>query len=95
MCTTALSCWRCQLEAAKRLPATSDLKIPISCSKPWTAPACCIAIPSLVHAVASLLHVEPAETTLGGVLHQSLMQVNALTHRPQVFQWNPDAESGC
>ncbi len=47
--------------------------------------------PELGPAVASLLQVEPAETTLGGVLHQSLMQVNALTHRPQVFQWNPDA----
>jgi len=47
--------------------------------------------PELGPAVASLLQVEPAETTLGGVLHQSLMQVNALTHRPQVFQWNHDA----
>ena len=47
--------------------------------------------PVLGPAVASLLFVEPAEATLGGVLHQSLMQVNALTHRPQVFQWNPDA----
>ena len=47
--------------------------------------------PELGPAVASLLHVESAETTLGGVLHQSLMQVNALTHRPQVFQWNPEA----
>ena len=47
--------------------------------------------PELGPAVASLLHVEPAEATLGGVLHQSLMQFNALTHRPQVFQWNPEA----
>jgi hypothetical protein len=47
--------------------------------------------PDLGPAVASLLQVELAETTLGGVLHQSLMQFNALTHRPQVFQWNPEA----
>ena len=47
--------------------------------------------PELGPAVTSLLHVEPAEATLGGVLHQSLMQFNALTHRPQVFQWNPEA----
>ena len=47
--------------------------------------------PELGPAVASLLQVEPAETTLGGVLHQSLMHFDALTHRPQVFQWNPDA----
>lgn len=48
--------------------------------------------PELGPAVASLLHVEPAEITLGGVLHQSLMQLNELTHRPQVFQWNPEAQ---
>ena len=48
--------------------------------------------PELGSAVTSLLHVEPAESTLGGVLHQSLMQFKALTHRPQVFQWNPEAE---
>jgi hypothetical protein len=48
--------------------------------------------PELGPAVASLLDVERAETTLGGVLHQSLMQLNELTHRPQVFQWNPRAQ---
>ena len=47
--------------------------------------------PVLGPAVASLLLVEPAEATLGGVLHQSLMQFNAPTHRPQVFRWNPEA----
>lgn len=48
--------------------------------------------PELGSAVTSLLHVEPAESTLGGVLHQSLMQFKALTHRPQVFRWNPEAQ---
>ncbi len=48
--------------------------------------------PELGLAVSSLLHVEPAETTLGDVLHQSLMRLNELTHRPQVFQWNPRAQ---
>jgi hypothetical protein len=47
--------------------------------------------PVLGPAVASLLDVEPAEATLGGVLHQSLMQFDAPTLRPQVFQWNPEA----
>ena len=48
--------------------------------------------PDLGPAVASLLHVETAETTLEGVLHQSLMRLNELTHRPQIFQWNPEAQ---
>lgn len=47
--------------------------------------------PELGSAVASLLQVEQAEATLGRVLHQSLMQAKALTHRPEVFQWNPEA----
>ena len=47
--------------------------------------------PELGPAVASLLQVEPAEATLGGVLHQSLMQFNEPTQRPQVFRWNPEA----
>ena len=47
--------------------------------------------PVLGPAVASLLFVEPAEATLGGVLHQSLMQFNEPTQRPQLFRWNPEA----
>jgi hypothetical protein len=42
-------------------------------------------------AVTSLLSVEFAESTLGGVLHQSLMRFDSLTKRPQIFQWNPEA----
>ncbi len=42
-------------------------------------------------AVASLLSVELAEATLEGVLHQSLMRLDALTQRPQIFRWNPEA----
>lgn len=48
--------------------------------------------PGLGDAVASLLSVEPAESTLAGVLHQSLMRLDALTQRPQIFRWNPDAQ---
>lgn len=47
--------------------------------------------PELGQAVTSLLSVEFAESTLGGVLHQSLMRFNSLTKRPQIFQWNEDA----
>ena len=43
-------------------------------------------------AVASLLSVELAEATLEGVLHQSLMRLDALTQRPQIFRWNPEAQ---
>lgn len=50
--------------------------------------------PELGLAVSSLLHVEPAETTLGDVLHQSLMRLNELTYRPQVFQWNSSCAGG-
>lgn len=45
----------------------------------------------LGQAVTSLLSVEFAESTLGGVLHQSLMRFDSLTKRPQIFQWNPHA----
>lgn len=48
--------------------------------------------PQLGSAVASLLAVEPAEATLGGVLHQSLMRLDNLTYRPEIFRWNPEAE---
>ncbi|PSI00369.1 hypothetical protein [Synechococcus lacustris] len=39
-----------------------------------------------------LLRIELAESTLGGVLHQSLMSSESLTKRPQIFRWNLDAE---
>jgi hypothetical protein len=48
--------------------------------------------PELGPAVSSLLHAKPAESTIECVLHQSLMSIDSLTHRPQVFQWNPEAE---
>jgi len=47
--------------------------------------------PELGPAVAGLLSVELAEATLEGVLHQSLMQLDALTQRPQIFRWNSEA----
>lgn len=47
--------------------------------------------PELGPAVASLLTVELAESTLSGVLHQSLMRLESLTQRPHIFQWNPEA----
>lgn len=40
---------------------------------------------------ARLLCIEPAESTLGGVLHQSLMRIQSLTKRPQIFRWNQEA----
>ena len=40
---------------------------------------------------AHLLCIELAESTLGGVLHQSLMRIQSLTKRPQIFRWNLDA----
>jgi hypothetical protein len=48
--------------------------------------------PQLGQAVTSLLSVEFAESTLGGVLHQSLMRFDSLTKRPQIFQWNTEAD---
>ena len=38
-----------------------------------------------------LLSIELAESTLGGVLHQSLMRIQSLTKRPQIFRWNLEA----
>ena len=48
--------------------------------------------PELGPAVAGLLSVELAEATLEGVLHQSLMRLDALTQRPQIFRWNSEAQ---
>jgi len=48
--------------------------------------------PELGNAVTNLLSVEPAESTLGGVLHQSLMRMDTITQRPQIFRWNLDAQ---
>ena len=48
--------------------------------------------PKLGPGVANLLSVEPAETTLAGVLHQSLMRLDSLTQRPQIFLWNQAAQ---
>jgi hypothetical protein len=48
--------------------------------------------PVLGPAVASLLTAEPAEQTLGGVLHQALMKRGSITQRPYIFRWNPSAQ---